>query len=141
MSPRTDTRKTDLIDKVAQRARNEFKGRNGKLAETFVRTYYENVPPVDIAQRSVDELFGSAAAFWKFVQKRKPGLPKVRIYNPVEAEHGWHTSHTVIEILNDDMPFLVDSVTAELNYQGLTVHLVIHPIVNIARDDGLPSGP
>ena len=126
----------------------EFKGRSGKLAETFVRTFYANVPPTDIAQQSVDNLYGAAASFWQFSQKRKPGRPKIRIFNPSEKEHGWQTSHTVIEIINDDMPFLVDSVTAELNYQGLTVHLIIHPIVNIERDkagklidcSGAPNG-
>lgn len=134
MTPRIDTHRKALIDQVAQKARSEFKGRSGKLAETFMRTYYANVPPADIAQQSTDNLYGAAASFWQFVQKRKPGQPKIRIFNPSEAEHGWRTSHTVIEILNDDMPFLVDSVTAELNYQGLTVHLIIHPIVNIERD-------
>ena len=134
MTPRIDTRRKDLIDQVAQKARSEFKGRSGKIAETFVRTFYANVPPADIAQQSADNLFGAAASLWRFAQKRKPGQPKLRIFNPAKKEHGWRTSHTVIEILNDDMPFLVDSVTAELNYQGLTVHLVIHPIVNIERD-------
>ncbi len=148
MTPRIDTRRKQLIDQVAQKARSAFKGRSGKLAETFVRTFYANVPPTDIAQQSVDNLYGAAASFWQFSQKRKPGRPKIRIFNPSEKEHGWQTSHTVIEIINDDMPFLVDSVTAELNYQGLTVHLIIHPIVNIERDkagklidcSGAPNG-
>ena len=134
MTPRIDTRREELIDQVANKALSSFKGRNGKTAETFMRAFYANVPPTDIAKQSAENLYGAAAAFWQFAQKRKPGRPKIRIYNPTQREHGWKTSHTVIEILNDDMPFLVDSVTAELNYQGLTVHLVIHPIVNITRD-------
>ncbi len=134
MTPRVDTRRKELIDQVAQKARSKFKGRSGKIAEIFVRTFYANVPPSDIAQKSADNLYAAAASIWQFAQKRKPGQPKIRILNPVEKEHGWRTSHTIIEILNDDMPFLVDSVTAELNYQGLTVHLVIHPIVNLERD-------
>ena len=48
--------------------------------------------------------------------------------------HGWHSSRTVIEVVTDDMPFLVDSLTAELNYQGVTVHLVIHPIFSVTRN-------
>ena len=134
MTPRIDTHRKALIDQVAQKARKEFEGRSGKIAESFVRTFYANVPPADIAQQTADNLYGAAASFLQFAKKRKPGQPKVRIFNPAEGEHGWQTSHTVIEILNDDMPFLVDSVTAELNYQGLTVHLVIHPILNIERD-------
>ncbi|MEO1249328.1 MAG: hypothetical protein AAFW76_05755, partial [Pseudomonadota bacterium] len=44
-------------------------------------------------------------------------------------QNAWHTSHTVIEIINDDMPFLVDSVTAALNNLDLMVHLIVHPVV------------
>ena len=134
MTPRVETRRKEQIDQVALKARSEFKGRSGKIAETFVRTFYANVPPSDIAQKSADNLYGAAASIWQFAQKRKPGQPKIRVLNPVEAEHGWRTNRTIIEIINDDMPFLVDSVTAELNYQGLKVHLVIHPIVKIERD-------
>ena len=48
--------------------------------------------------------------------------------------HGWHSSHTVVEMVNDDMPFLVDSLTSALNQRDLTVYLVIHPIVRVVRD-------
>ena len=56
-------------------------------------------------------------------------------------EHGWQSTHTIIEIVNDDMPFLVDSVTMEVNRHGLTLHLIIHPIVAVVRDaDGTLTG-
>jgi NAD-specific glutamate dehydrogenase len=60
--------------------------------------------------------------------------PKVRIYNPSAEEHGWQSTHTVIEIVNDDMPFLVDSIIMEVNRQALTLHLIIHPVMRIERD-------
>ena len=48
----------------------------------------------------------------------------------------------MIEVINDNMPFLVDSVMGELQDRGLTIHLVLHPIVNVPRDgEGLRSGP
>ncbi len=71
---------------------------------------------------------------WNFFQQRAPEEPKIRVFNPNPAEHGWRSTHTVVEISNDDMPFLVDSVTAELNRQDLTVHLVIHPVLKLRRD-------
>ena len=48
--------------------------------------------------------------------------------SPSLAEDGWASRHSVIEIVNDDMPFLVDSTTMEINRQGLTLHLIVHPI-------------
>src|SRR6185295_1985229 len=59
---------------------------------------------------------------------------RVRVFNPTIAEHGWQSTHTVIEIVNDDMPFLVDSVTMEVNRHGLTLHLIVHPLVTVLRD-------
>ncbi len=48
--------------------------------------------------------------------------------------HGWQSTHTVVEIVTDDMPFLVDSVTMELNRRGLGIHLIIHPVMRVRRD-------
>ena len=67
-------------------------------------------------------------------QSRRHQPAKIRVFNPTPSEHGWRSTHTVVEIANDDMPFLVDSVTAELNRQELTVHLVIHPVLQLRRD-------
>jgi glutamate dehydrogenase len=62
-------------------------------------------------------------AHLSFARVFASGTPKLRVYNPRTEEHGWSSPHTVIEIVNDDMPFLVDSVTMEVNRQGYTLHL------------------
>src|SRR5690606_35443982 len=72
---------------------------------------------------------------WHFIARRTAGSV-VRVFNPRLDEHGWESAHTVIEIVGDDMPFLVDSVTMEINRQGLTLHLIIHPVLRVVRDDG-----
>ena len=64
-----------------------------------------------------------------------PGTPKVRVYNPRFEEHGWQSTHTAVEIVTDDMPFLIDSVSMELNRRGFGVHLIIHPVLGVRRDD------
>ena len=58
----------------------------------------------------------------------------MRVFTPTVDEHGWSTGHTVIEIVTDDMPFLVDSVTAELGREGRALHLVVHPQLAVRRD-------
>ena len=101
----------------------------------FVAILYEHVPPADVAARSPDDLYGAALALWQFAVHRKPGRAKVRVYNPEPDADGWSSPHTIVEIVNDDMPFLVDSVTAAVNDGGREVRLVIHPILTVARDD------
>ena len=67
-------------------------------------------------------------------ERRHPGHAKIRIYNPDPTTDGWSSPHTIVEIVNDDMPFLVDSVSLAINASGRTVHLVIHPILSVMRD-------
>src|SRR5688572_1458210 len=115
----------------------EAKAQHAKpdVADEFARLYYTDVDPEELAARSPGDLAGAAAAHLEFGRRFSSGTPKIRAYNPVPAQHGWQSSHSVIEIVNDDMPFLVDSVAMEVNRQGLTLHLVIHPVLRVRRDD------
>src|SRR5205823_10275705 len=104
------------------------------LAEKFAQLYYAEVDPEELAAREPRDLQGAAASHLAFGRGLVAGKAKLRAYNPVREQHGWHSTHTVVEIVNDDMPFLVDSVTMEVNRQGLTLHLVIHPVLRVTRD-------
>src|SRR3954464_6288972 len=103
------------------------------LAERFERLYYAEVDPEELAARSARDLTGAAGSHFEFGRSFSSGKPKIRAYNPTQAQNGWQSTHTVVEIVNDDMPFLVDSVTMEVNRQGLTLHLVIHPVLRTVR--------
>ncbi len=134
MALRAEQLKDELTEEVVRQVRGRIDRNRADLAERFVRQFYANVPPDDILQAPADQLYGGAVAMWQWGQNRLPGKAAVRVYTPRIEEHGWQSPRTVIEIINDDMPFLVDSITSELNRQGLTVHLVIHPVVRVKRD-------
>src|SRR5882762_5564623 len=104
------------------------------LIEEFARLYYAEVDPEELAARAPLDLKGAAAAHLAFGRNFAPGKAKIRAYNPVSGQHGWQSTHTAIEIVNDDMPFLVDSVTMEVNRKGLALHLLAHPVLRVARD-------
>jgi glutamate dehydrogenase len=140
MSARSETRRDELIDRIVALARARLGAKAGP-AEAFVQRFYANVAAEDMAASPIEDLYGAAIALWQFGRTRTPGQTKVRVYTPRLAEHGWTSTHSVVEIVNDDMPFLVDSVIAELNRRELSVHLVIHPIVRVARDSkGVAKG-
>ena len=125
---------SELIDAVCERVRERLPPDQATPCEAFVRQYYHWVPAEDLADRNPLDLYGAAVAHWNLAQQRAPGEAKVRVYNPELEQHGWQSPHTVIEIVSDDMPFLVDSVTMELSRQGYGIHLVIHPVMRIRRD-------
>ena len=70
----------------------------------FVRQYFGQVDTEDLAERQPADLYGAALSHWSFARKREPGQTKVRVFNPSIAEHGWQSTHTIIEIVKDDMP-------------------------------------
>ena len=131
---KSETLKQQLMDQVLRFATGRIERGRTAQVEAFIRQFYANVPVGDIAQEPPEDLFCAALSLWQFAAKRQPGKPKLRVFNPRQDEHGWRSSHTVVEIVNDDMPFLVDSVTAELGRLGLDVHLVVHPVMRVARD-------
>ena len=137
MATAAEKSRAKLIDDVVVLAKRDVgasaSARTKSFVELFVRAFYANVPPDDIKGETADNLAGAALSLWRFAQQRKPGRPKVRVYTPSLQDDGWRSSHTVVEIINKDMPFLVDSVTAALNHQDAEVHLVIHPIIGIQR--------
>jgi glutamate dehydrogenase len=122
----------ELIDKVVTYGRAQ--GHDApKQLETFLRQYFDRTTPDDLGTRKVVDLFGQAMAHLDLAAQRAPGVPNVRVYLPDFETDGWQCTHTAIDIVTDDMPFLVDSVTNELNRHNLRVHLVIHPILRIRR--------
>src|SRR5215210_6045410 len=146
MTAKVEEIEATLIDAVCARVRERVDGEQAPQVEGFVRQYYGWVPPEDLAGRSELDVYGAAVAHWNFLHGRKPGESKVRVYNPDFEQHGWQSTHTVVEVAIDDMPFLVDSLSMELNRAGYGIHLVIHPVLHVRRDEAgelvqlLPAG-
>ncbi len=126
---------TELIDTVCARVRERLPDEQVAPCEAFVRQYYHWVPAEDLAGRSPLDLYGAAVAHWNLGQVREPSQAKVHVYNPEFEHHGWQSPHTVVEIVSDDMPFIVDSVTMALGRQGYGIDLVIHPVIRVRRDE------
>ena len=124
-----------LIDTVCARLREHLSGDEAARAEAFVRQYYRWVAPDDIAERRDLDLYGAALSHFDLARERAPGTTKIRIYNPEFEVQGWEGPHTAVEIVTDDMPFLIDSVGMELNERDFGVHLIIHPVIQVRRDD------
>ncbi|WP_343124237.1 NAD-glutamate dehydrogenase domain-containing protein [Lysobacter sp. yr284] len=103
-------------------------------AEAFAQAFYKRMSGDEMPQHAADGWAALAADFLDFARDRKPGNALVRLFNPQLKSHGWESPHTVLQIANDDMPFLVDSVTMALADQGIGVHVLGHPVVAFRRD-------
>ena len=124
--------KSIAIRTLAARARRRKGG--GAAAARFVAQFYRDVAEADLAAAGDRRALGGAMSIWDLLRTRERGKPNIRVFNPDIRADGWTSPHTVVDIVSDDMPFLVDSVTAEINRQNFSIHLVVHPIVAVERD-------
>jgi glutamate dehydrogenase len=108
--------------------------KNREDIDSYLLRYFSAVPYEDMAGRSPKIMGQAALAHLEFAKARKPGQPELRIFNPTEKQHGYQSAYTIIEVVNDDMPFLVDSVSAAINRHGLAIHMTVHPIFRVKRD-------
>lgn len=127
--------RAEIIASLCEMIESQLSADEGPGFLAFAQHYYAQVAAEDLAERAVSDLYGAALCHWRFIQQYLPGNPAINVFNPRPAEHGWQSTHTAIDIVSKDMPFLVDSITMEINRQGLTPHLIIHPIMKIERDE------
>ncbi|WP_374657304.1 NAD-glutamate dehydrogenase [Phenylobacterium sp.] len=98
-------------------------------AQAFILQAAEDAAPDEVPELSTGQLAGVLADFWAFAATRKGDAPVIRLA-PVEGA----PSLERLEILQDDAPFLVDSIMGEIADQGLSVRAMFHPVVEVARD-------
>jgi len=104
-------------------------------AEALIRAYYRHVAAEDLAGRSPDDVYGAFASHYRLAGNRPQGTACVRVLTPTAGEDRWTADgHSVVEVVVDDMPFLVDSLTMELARQRYDVHVVVHPQFDVVRD-------
>jgi glutamate dehydrogenase len=137
MQARNEESVAHLLNDLVEFARGRLPEPAFAIVEPFLLHYYDFVDASDLQSRGIADLYGAAMAHWQTAQRFVPGSERLRVYNPILEQHGWHSDHTVIEIVNDDMPFLVDSVSMAVNRLGLALHSVVHPVFRIWRgNDG-----
>jgi glutamate dehydrogenase len=135
MATRPEQAKAEILDRIAATIHEKVPADEAPQVEALARRYYGGVAPEDLVDLDLSDLYGALLAHWNFGRRRTPGVPKVRVYSPRFEEHGWRSVHTIVEVVCDDMPFLVDSVTIELNRHGFTIHRPIHPVLDVRRDE------
>src|SRR5579872_987249 len=84
----------------------------------------------DLVPYNSEELAAIAERAWSFLLERRPGAAKIAIAPAAAA-----ANVCALDILNDDMPFLVDSVLGELAERALDIRLLVHPVFTVERDD------
>ena len=100
----------------------------------YAEVLFKRVAAEDLAVRGTPDWIAMANGLYAFMQTRKAGKSLIRVFDPEGKADGWTSPFTVVQIVNDDMPFLVDTASLMLAEDGLTAHMLMHPVLQILRD-------
>ena len=103
----------------------------------YLRAYYRHFPPDDLTAIGPDRAAAVAAEHARLGARRPQGKPLVCVRVPTEPDDdhvAFDPDRAVVDIVTDDMPFLVDSVTMGLNRNNLEIGLMVHPQLRVSRD-------
>src|SRR5882724_6915615 len=123
-----------LIERIAQATPRNAKAHNG-LQQRFIRSYFRGVGEEDLAERTPAILAKASLEHLAFGSERRPvGQSLVRVFNPDPQRDGFESPHTVVMLVTDDAPFLVDSLGIVFRRAEVAVHLIVHPVLDARRD-------
>jgi glutamate dehydrogenase len=126
--------KTEFLEQLKEKLSKRLPEDKVKRITAFAEDLYATAPFEEAADRQLDDIYGATLAAWHFMRTFDPDEAKVRVFNPNFEAHGWQSPHTVVAVLHQDMPFLVDSVRMELNRRGLTLHAIHNAVLAVERD-------
>src|SRR6266568_78932 len=108
-------------------------GPGGDSVARYLGAYYQRVATEDLAPPS--RLAAVAEAHARLGLGRPQGRALVQVREPGEAHlNPVSRAGLVVDIVIDDMPYLVDSVTTELNRHDAEIELLVHPLLRVRRD-------
>lgn len=130
-----------VADRVVAAIPADLPDEQRALIEPFARMYLKRLSEVDISDLAPEQLLAEICDLLEFVSERPAGEPAVRVFRPDGAQGGYTTPWSVVQVISDDRPFLVDSVTAVVSRSDAAIVRHLHPVIGAIRDrDGLLTG-
>ncbi|MGM0525459.1 MAG: NAD-glutamate dehydrogenase [Pseudomonadota bacterium] len=124
-----------LLEKVVELIKKKVSSSQSSLVQEFAKRLYRNIASDDLSHRNDSDMYGAVLGLWHSFNEYKPGdKALIKVYNPDVPNDGWESPHTIIEIIQSDMPFMVDSVRMALQRMGITTHLLLHMPISHKRD-------
>lgn len=124
-----------ILKNVAKLIQQKVAKDTAPLLEQFTNLLYSNISNIDLDNRNESDMYGATLSLWNSLNLHQDSSPVIKVFNPEVTKHGWKSSHTVIEVIVRDMPFLVDSIRIALNRLGLSAHLMLNAPIKIVRDN------
>ncbi|MCH9717990.1 MAG: NAD-glutamate dehydrogenase [Gammaproteobacteria bacterium] len=118
--------KERIIQDVVACINTKIGKKNAQLCVEFIRQFLNTVGLEDLQDWTTESLSCASIHFWSTIQKRKKNKPNIQIYNPSVEQDGWKTPYTLLEVVVNDEPFLIDTIRMTVNRMGFSSHLIMH---------------
>ncbi|MDK1018840.1 MAG: NAD-glutamate dehydrogenase [Actinomycetota bacterium] len=126
-----------VVDRVVAAISSDLPDDRRALIELFVRMYLRRLPEVDLPEITPEQFLAEIHDLLRFVEERPVTDCAVRVFRPQGESNGYTTKGTVVQVIADDGPFLVDTVTAAVSRTEAGVVRHLHPVIGTERaDDG-----
>ena len=123
-----------LLEKVYQLIQDKLELSHQPLVTKLAQHLFSNIADDDLIQRNESDLYGAVVSLWHHINEKKPEDISVRVFNPTVSRQGWQSTHTIVEIVVPDSPFLVDSIKMALTRLDLVSHLMLNNPTQLERD-------
>lgn len=123
-----------LLEKVYKLIQDKLELAHQPLVTKLAQHLFSNISRDDLNERNESDLYGAVVSLWHHLNEKKAEEISVRVFNPTVSRQGWQSTHTIVEIVVPDSPFLVDSIKMALNRLDLVSHLMLHGPTQIGRD-------
>ncbi len=134
MREQTPDKEGALKEAIGKEAAARAEGEQKAWVQRLIAKLYAGVSTEEMEERGVEGLAIAALALLRAAQVRQAKKPVIELVSHRPDEPKDLAVHSILRIINDDMPFLVDSVTSELSAQSIGIAYVLHPIVMVKRD-------
>jgi glutamate dehydrogenase len=125
---------TVSLSAIANAAKAQISPLDDAHRHDFAEQFYSRLPGDELQLRDSASWAAIANSTLSFAQTRAAAKAKVLVFNPSMAVNGFESHYSAVQIVNDDMPFLVDSVSMVLSNHACSLHTLVHPVIAITRD-------
>ncbi|GAA5217805.1 NAD-glutamate dehydrogenase [Corallincola platygyrae] len=125
-----------LLERLRTLIHTKLPATEAPMVERLVQRLYRNISLEDLAGRSDSDLYGGVMSLWHLMQSHDIEQPSIHVFNPEVGSHGWHSNHTIIELIQRDTPFMVDSLRMALKRLGVTAHLLLNAPLSVESSEG-----
>ncbi|WP_111641893.1 NAD-glutamate dehydrogenase [Marinimicrobium alkaliphilum] len=132
-----DTRDSEsLVAQLDAWAKDQLDAELSAPLRDFCRLFFNRYPLDEVADRPLNDIFGALYSHWRSLSQFDGSKPRIQAFNPSLENDGWVCPHTLLVVVQRDMPFLVDSIRIELNRRNIAIHRIKSTVMQVERTQG-----